>query len=95
MQKAFPNSTIISGNTDSIAIAVNYSGVEYLNRLSTLADIFDFTNLVGQHAAFTENNKNRPGSWRIIADKITQFVAVGPSTYSYRTVTILIYISGN
>jgi len=83
ISRIFGNVELISGNTDSLAVAVSCSGQEYLNKLSQLAVFFDFSNMTDNGPQFTDINRDRPGCWKIIADQITDFVAIGPSTYSY------------
>jgi hypothetical protein len=83
MRQVFPTAKIISGNTDSLCLEILDEKNSFISDLSKLGDIIDFSSLDTSHELYSKNNENVEGMWKIIDLEIIQFIALGPSSYSY------------
>ncbi len=62
-------------------VSVQLTGDEYIKRLGSLADIFDFSTLDKSHVLYSTNNRLSLGKFKMV-DNISEFVGLRPGSYS-------------
>ena len=85
IRQVFPNSNILCGQTDALAIEVTLDTAdEYISKLKSLSHVFDFSN-VDDPELYSLENKNKPGLMKLVNHHITEFISLKPGAYSYST----------
>ena len=86
VREPFPQSNILAGQTDSLAISIRLDyAEEYEEKLQSLEETFDFSNLENSKL-HSLANKNKPGCLKIVDHYIKEFISLRPGASSYQSV---------
>jgi hypothetical protein len=89
MQSEFPGTKLCGANTDGLALLVPDPTNSLVAKLSTMSDMFDFSNLTGtsdfETLLYNRLNAGRPGHFKFVAVNIVELIYLSAKSYSYIT----------
>lgn len=82
LQQTFSNCKLILGDTDSLAAICDDPNRDFIPKLRSLGQYFDFSNLQKDHELYDTTNKMIPGLWKLCSLNILEIISIRARNYS-------------